>query len=111
MKNETGASVFRDLVAELVVGDGETVSRSLYQDGCVKIVLFGFASGQELSEHTATVPAVLQFLSGEARVTLGAETIEAGPATLVHMPAHLPHGILARTETRMLLFLLKSGGT
>jgi len=30
------------------------------------VVVFGFAQGEELSEHTASMPAVLHFLQGEA---------------------------------------------
>ncbi len=43
-------------------------------------VLFGFAQGEELSEHTASMPAVLHFLQGEAKLTLGDDTVEASPA-------------------------------
>jgi len=107
MKPASTASVYSDLASAIAVGEGQTVSKPLFQDDSIKIVLFGFAEGQELSEHTATVPAILHFTSGKAAVTLGSETIEAGPGTLVHMPAHLRHSIVAQTETRMLLFLLK----
>tara|TARA_R110001592_G_scaffold321727_1_gene600325 strand:- start:28 stop:255 length:228 start_codon:yes stop_codon:yes gene_type:complete len=69
--------------------------------------LFGFDAGQELSEHTAAVPAMLQFLDGDATVTLGDKTIDAAANTFVHMAAKLPHSISANKPTRMLLLLLK----
>ena len=69
------------------------VSRSVFADESVKTILFGFAPGQELSEHTASFPAILHFLQGEARLTLGDDEMEAGPGTWVHMPAHLPHSV------------------
>jgi quercetin dioxygenase-like cupin family protein len=83
------------------------LSRTLYSDDQLKVIYFGFAPGEELSEHTASMPAILQFLSGQARLTLGGETHEAGPGAWVHMPAHLPHSIYAETPTVMLLTLLK----
>jgi quercetin dioxygenase-like cupin family protein len=101
------ATTFRDLAAEVSIPADGTISRTLYQDEKTKVVLFGFAAGQELSEHTASVPAILHFVKGEASVTLGGEKMEAGPNTLVHMPAKLPHAILARTAVVMLLTLLK----
>lgn len=82
------------------------VSRSFYQDGQVKAILFGFAPGQELSEHTASRPAILHFLKGEAELTLGKDPSIAGPGTWAHMEAHLPHSIVARTEVVMLLLML-----
>jgi len=105
------ATTYADLVKEIDVSGDSTVSKTLYQDDRLKTVLFGFAPGQELSEHTASMPAIMHFLSGEARVTLGAEAIDARAGTWVHMPAALPHSIAAKTEVRMLLLLLKSGAS
>ena len=82
------------------------VSRTFYGDDGVKGILFGFAAGQELSEHTAARPAILHFLSGEAELTLGEEKLSAGPGTWIHMEARLPHSVLAQTRVVMLLLLL-----
>jgi len=99
-----------DLGAQDIPSDG-ILSRTLYNDERVKVVLFAFAAGQELSEHTASMPAVLQIVQGNARLTLGGDSIEAGPGTWVHMPAQLQHSVQAKTPTTMLLLLLKGGGT
>lgn len=84
-------------------------SQTLHHDEQIKVVLFGFAAGEELSEHTASMPALLQIISGQARLTLGDDTVEAAPGTWAHMAAHLPHSILAVQPTIMLLTLLKQG--
>ena len=83
------------------------ISRTIFQDDRLKTVLFGFGAGQELSEHAASKPAVMHFLSGEADVTLGDEQIAATAGTWVHMAAGLPHSIVTKTPTVMLLMLLK----
>jgi len=98
---------FADLNAQIEVPKDGTLSRTLYQDERIKVVLFGFAAGQELSEHTASTPAIMHFLAGQARVTLGEETQEAGPGTWVLMSPNLKHSILAQTPVTMLLQLLK----
>ncbi len=85
------------------------LSRNVYDDDQVKVTLFGFAPGQELSEHTAARPAILHFLDGEAELVLGEETKQARAGTWVRMPAHLPHSIRARTSVQMLLILLPDG--
>ncbi len=85
------------------------VSRSVHSDELIKVTLFGFAAGQELSEHTASRPALIQFLRGEAGLTLGEEAYRAGPGTWAHLPANLPHSVYAETEVVMLLTLLKPG--
>lgn len=83
------------------------VSRTLFDDEQLKVVLFSFAVGQELSEHTASMAAILHFLSGEASLTLGNEEREAHADTWVHMPPRLPHSIKAMTQVHMLLMLIK----
>src|SRR5689334_14900965 len=96
-----------DLAKEVQPPDKGILSRTLFADDRLKVVLFGFAQGEELSEHTASMPAVLHCLQGEATLTLGDDRNEAKPGTWVHMPAGLKHSIQARTPVLMLLNLLK----
>lgn len=103
------ATTFLDLAEQVTIPEDGTISRTLYQDDRLKVVLFGFAAGQELSEHTASMPAIMHFIQGEARVTLGNDAIDVRPNTWVRMPAHLPHSIYANTPVIMLLLLLREG--
>jgi quercetin dioxygenase-like cupin family protein len=82
------------------------LSRTIFTGDRVKAVLFYFAPGTELSEHTAAKPAILHFLDGEADLTLGEDPHPARPGAWVHMPAGLAHSIKARSAVRMLLLLL-----
>jgi quercetin dioxygenase-like cupin family protein len=84
------------------------ISRTIYSDDQIKVVLFGFAVGQELSEHTASMPALLYFVSGEAGLSLGEDQMTAEAGSWVRMPANLSHSIHAKTQTTMLLILLRS---
>jgi quercetin dioxygenase-like cupin family protein len=83
------------------------LSRTILQDDQVKAVVFGFGQGQELSEHTASKPAMLFFVKGEATVGLGDDVKEAQAGTWVQMPAGLKHSIKAKSPVVMLLVLLK----
>src|SRR5262245_17633968 len=98
---------FRDLAKEVQPPDKGILSRTLFNDDRLKAVIFGFGQGELLSEHTASMPAVLHFLRGEARLTLGDDTLEARPGTWVHMLKGLRHSIRAKTPVVMLLLLLK----
>ena len=100
-------SYFADLAGELTEIPPDTiVSRTVYTSDTLKVILFGFAPGQELSEHTANRPAILHFLRGEAKVTLGGDGYTAQAGTFVHMPPKLPHSIYAEREVVMLLLML-----
>ena len=103
-------SFIADLATQIPdIPSDSIISRTVYSDEAVKAVLFGFAAGQELSEHTASSPALLHILRGEATLTLGSDSMEAREGTWAHMPAQLPHSVLAKTPVVMLLLLLKDG--
>ncbi len=106
---ESPYSFISDLDAQLeAIPDESIVSRTIHDDERLKVVLFGFSAGQELSEHTASQPALLHFLRGQARLTLGADTLEVATGAWAHMAAKLSHSIRAHTDVIMLLILLKN---
>jgi len=96
-----------DLLAEISVQPGSIVSKPLASHPGAKVVLFAFDAGQELSEHTAAVPAIIHVLSGKGRLTLGGEETAAGQGTWVSMEANLPHSVHAEEPMFMLLTMLK----
>jgi quercetin dioxygenase-like cupin family protein len=96
-----------DLAKEAQPPEKGILSRTLYNDEKVKAVIFGFGQGEDLSEHTASMPAILHFFQGEAKLTLGDDTLEAKAGTWVHMPSGQRHSIHAKTPVVMLLLLLK----
>ena len=96
-----------DLAHETPPPTNGILSRTVFQDDWVKAVAFGFAAGEELSEHTASLPAILQFVQGEATLTVGDDSLEAQAGTWLHMTAGLKHSIRAKTPTVLLLLLLK----
>jgi quercetin dioxygenase-like cupin family protein len=101
-------AVITNLGTETQVPEKGILSHTLFNDESVKLILFGFAPGQELTAHTAPMPATIQVLEGEAAITLGEETVEAGPGCLIHMQPNLSHGIVAKSPMRMLLTLVKA---
>jgi len=95
-----------DLEHAVEIPSAGILSRTIYTDPTITVIMFGFDAGQELSEHTAARPALLQFLRGEAQLTLGGDPVAAHPGTLVHMPAGLAHSVRAVTPLVMQLILL-----
>ena len=99
-------TVFRDLLAEAPVPARGILSQTLSNENGVELVLFAFAPGEQLSEHTSARPAIIHILSGEADLTVGADAHDAVPGTWVRMPANTKHGVVARTALVMALYLL-----
>jgi quercetin dioxygenase-like cupin family protein len=98
---------YPSLEAEAQIPENGILSRTLHNDDRVKVVIFGFAAGQELSAHTAPMAASLYFVSGEAQLTLGEDVQEVKAGAYVHMAPQLQHGIVARTPVVMLLTMHK----
>lgn len=95
---------------ERLSGDGEPQagihSRTLHRGDGATVILFTFAEGEELSEHTSSKPAIVHLLSGRMRMTFAGERLEAAPGTWVRMEPGTAHAMTALTPARMLLTLL-----
>ena len=98
----------QDLRERATVPENGILSQTLQDGDGTKVVLFGFAPGQELSAHTAPFPAIITILKGEALVKVGADERQAGEGTFVYMAPYLEHGIKAKTEVVMLLTMIKN---
>jgi quercetin dioxygenase-like cupin family protein len=103
------ALFFADLAAEAPQVERGIHSQTLYDGPDLRLVLFAFAPGEELSEHTAARPAVVHVLDGEGDADVGGERHPLAPGTWFRMPARMPHSIRARTPLRMALYLLPPG--
>jgi quercetin dioxygenase-like cupin family protein len=97
-----------DLDALRQVAEGGIVSKVVVENRHHKIVHFTFAPGQELSEHTAGVPAVIHVLDGEGTVRLADDSFGARPGSLFYMPAGLRHAVLAEGELTFLLTMFRT---
>jgi len=84
------------------------VSRTLLRTANMRVVLFGFAEGQELTEHTSPQSAVVQILSGECEFFLGGKPHPAKAGDLIYMPPNLRHSVSATKQFSMLLTLSQS---
>jgi quercetin dioxygenase-like cupin family protein len=84
------------------------VSRTLLRTENSRVVLFGFAEGQELTEHTSTQHAMIQILSGECEFSLGDKPHALKAGDFLYMPPNLRHAVKATKQFSMLLTLFKS---
>ena len=101
-----GPAFYADLGNEVVLPKRGIHSQTLSEENGVELVLFGFAAGESLSEHTSSRPAIIHILSGEADLTAGTDAHHATAGAWLRMPAGLKHSVLARTPLVMALYLL-----
>ncbi len=79
------------------------VSRAVLTTPGLRLTLFHFAAGQELSEHTSKARAIVQILSGACAFTVGATVHALKAGDLLHLPPGLPHAVTASEAFSMLL--------
>jgi quercetin dioxygenase-like cupin family protein len=103
----TDAALFvPDLLAEMPTVERGIHSQTLDDGPDLRLVLFSFAPGEELSEHTAARPAVVHVLDGEGDAVVGDTRHDLRPGTWFRMPARMAHSIRAATPLRLVLYLL-----
>ena len=87
---------------------GAVVSKVVYRDDEIDVTVFGFDTGEGLTEHTAARPAIIQVLSGRLRLTVDGDETRVAPGTWLHMGPGTPHSLEAEEPTIMLLTLLSA---
>jgi quercetin dioxygenase-like cupin family protein len=83
---------------------GEQVStKVLSQTSGFKAVSVAIPAGEELREHTTPGPAMLFTLEGAGQFTAGGESVALASGTVVHIPAGVPHRIVATAASHFVL--------
>ena len=81
------------------------VSRTLLNTPTARVILFGFAAGQELTEHTSTRRALIQILSGQCEFSFAGQSRTMKTGELLHLPPNTQHAVKATEPFSMLLTL------
>jgi quercetin dioxygenase-like cupin family protein len=109
---DTTSVFLPDLLAELPITDGGTLSKTLYRSETLRLVGFAFAEGQELTEHSSALAVTIQVVRGRLGLTLGDQPeVELDGSGWVHMPPRLPHSVRALEPSVMLLTMYGAAST
>ena len=104
---DSGRERILSLAEETRFAPNGIVSRTLLRTPHSRVVLFGFAADQELTEHTSTQHTVIQILSGECEFSLAGKLHVLRAGDLLSMPPDLPHAVKATRQFSMLLTFYK----
>ena len=105
----SSVTIYPDLLAETTIPQRGILSHTLSNIDGVELVLFAFAAGEALSEHTSSRPAIIHVLAGEGDLSVAGSPYAAHPGTWVRMPAGCRHSVSAHTPLVMALYLLPTG--
>ena len=102
-----GYTVVQNLLTHQPIPDEGILTRQVYDDAKVRVVMFTFSAGQRLSEHTASTTAIMHFLAGEATVTLDQDRVDVSGNTWIRMDPGTAHSVVTKSAVTMLLILVK----
>ena len=97
-----------DLASRAEIPEAGTLSRVLHNDDRVRLVLFAFDAGQELSEHTAPFDALVHVIEGQAEIYISGQPFKVGANEAIIMPADQPHAVKAPQRFKMLLTMIRA---
>ena len=93
LPSDTAHSIILAQAAE--TSSAGIVSRTVLQTQELRVVLFSFAEGQELTAHTSSRRALVQVLEGTCEFHFGGAWHELGAGALVHLPPAHTHAVRA----------------
>ena len=105
MTSDPSFTVLENLLDEVEIQENGTLSRVVFNADGLRVVLFAFDTGEQLTDHSATVPAVGQVIKGRLEMTLGDQKMEIDRGSWVHMDAHLIHALVALEPSVVILTL------
>lgn len=82
------------------------VSRTVLQTPELRVVLFAFAEGQELTGHSSKRRALAQILSGECEFEFNGVWSRLAAGALLHLPPGHPHAVRAHAGPFSMLLTL-----
>lgn len=87
---------------------GGIVSKQIIKKPNGNLTLFGFDKGESLTEHTSPYEAVVNIIEGEMEIKIGGEPYAVKCGEIIIMPPNVPHGLVAKEKTKMLLTMIKN---
>lgn len=76
---------------------------ALLRERGLRAVLFHLKAGEELPEHQTRGAIAIQCLNGLSMLLAGDERVEVTPALLISLAPGVPHTLIAREDTVLLV--------
>lgn len=86
---------------------GSVVSRTLLNKSSGTVTIFAFDRGESLSEHTTPYDALVFAVDGDLEIALAGERHQVRSGDVLLMPANVPHAVDARTQSKMVLVMIR----
>jgi quercetin dioxygenase-like cupin family protein len=102
----TQSLVIPQLHSELPIPEQATTSRTVVSNDAARVVAFAMDAGQELTDHSAPRPVVVQVMEGELAFTVAGERHELSAGDVVYLAPSERHAVVALTPCRFVLVMV-----
>ena len=100
--------VVADLATTLPVTGSATTSRVVIANDIVRVVAFAFDTGEELTEHTSTMPVVVQVLRGALRFGVAGAEHDLAAGDVVYLAPNEVHALRATEPSLVSLVMVRA---
>ncbi len=104
--DEGTASHHTDVIGRVEPTEKRPGASVIHEDETTKIVAFEFDQGQELPDHAAFHPVLIQILRGRVDFGLPDRTIRLQPGEILHLTPKLRHRVKALEPTTLTVTML-----
>lgn len=100
------ATYVTGLIGLLEPFEGKPRAQNVMRAPEAHVVAFEFADGQELHEHTAHHPVLIQAIAGHVQLSHPGGEVDLRPGDLLHLPAMVPHSVVALGNSTLTVTML-----
>lgn len=97
--------VVQGLHTDLPISAEATTSRTVVNNDAVRVVAFAMDRGQELTDHCAPRPVVVQVIDGDVAFTVAGRRHELTAGDVVYLAPSERHAVVALTPCRFVLVM------
>ena len=101
----TVSQVVRGLHGDLPISVEAITSRTVVSNDAVRVVSFAMDRGQELTDHSAPRPVVVQVIDGDLTFTVAGQQHELTAGDVVYLAPSARHAVVALTPCRFVLVM------
>jgi quercetin dioxygenase-like cupin family protein len=99
--------VVAELATALPATPSATTSRVVVANDVVRVVAFAFDTGEQLTEHTSTMPVVVQVLRGALRFDVAGRAHDLVAGDVVYLAPNEVHALEAREPSLVSLVMIR----
>lgn len=96
-----------DLRQDVPLEEDQILSKTLVQRSDLGITAFALDKDQAIGRHSSPGDAMVNVLSGTAKITIDQTDYLVHAGETIVMPADIPHALFAETAFQMLLIVVK----